>query len=152
MKQHPNIDRSGKYAVVRYRGGAQNEEIVDDHFQEPTRIRIGVGEVPRGIDEALYQMEIGETRTVIIPPEKAYGHHDPAGVHFFQRSTFPNGKEIHIGFTGKWRNPITQRFIPAICTKETEDYVQIDFNHPLAGKTLQYEISLIDIEDYEVRA
>ena len=148
MSQRPNIDRSGQYAVVRYRGGARGEKIVDDCFQEPTRIRIGVGEVPRGIDEVLYEMAEGETRTVTIPPEKAYGQHDPAGVHIFQRSAFPNGADIHEGFVGKWLNPISQQYIPAICARETEDFVQIDFNHPLAGKPLEYEIQLVRIEEY----
>lgn len=140
--------RSGKWALVRYVGGVIGEPPADDQSHgDPVRIRIGTGEVPRGIDEALYDMEVGETRTVVVPPEKAYGEHDPAGVQIFQRSAFPNGDEIREGFTGRWLNPMSQRYIPAICTKATKDYLEIDFNHPFAGKTLEYRIELVDIVD-----
>lgn len=108
---------------------------------------MGVGDVPRGIDEALYSMEIGEKRLAAIPPEKAYGQHDPAGVRVFPRSAFPNGENLEEGFVGRWRNPISRQEIPAIVTKATKDFVQVDFNHPLAGKTLEYELELVAIED-----
>lgn len=143
----PNIERSGKVAHVRYRGGVQGEPFEDICWDEPTTIRMGTGAVVRGIDEALYDMGIGERRIVVLPPEKAYGEHDPAGVQIFQRNAFPNGDEIYEGYTGSWMNPVSQQRIPAICTKATEDYLQIDFNHPYAGKTLEYEIELIDITD-----
>ena len=108
---------------------------------------MGVGEVIRGIDEALYDMEIGEVRTIVLPPEKAYGEHDPAGVQRFLRRDFPNGDDIYEGFVGSWVNPVSQRRIPAICTKATKDFIQVDFNHPFAGKTLEYEIELLGIGD-----
>lgn len=91
----PNTERSGKMAHVRYRGGVQGQPPEDVCWEEPTTIRMGVGEVIRGIDEALYDMQVGETRTVVLPPEKAYGEHDPAGVQRFLRRDFPNGDEIY---------------------------------------------------------
>lgn len=48
---------------------------------------------------------------------------------------------------GSWVNPVSRRRIPAICTKTTEDFIQVDFNHPFAGKTLEYEIELLSITD-----
>ncbi len=143
----PNIERSGKVAHVRYRGGVQGEPPEDTCWDEPTEIRMGTGAVIRGIDEALYDMELGETRTVVLTPDKAYGDHDPAGVQIFPRSAFPNGAEIYEGYTGSWMNPLSHQRIPAICTKATEDFVQIDFNHPYAGKTLEYEIELLEVTD-----
>lgn len=143
----PNTERSGKMAHVRYRGGVQGQPPEDVCWEEPTTIRMGVGEVIRGIDEALYDMQVGETRTVVLPPEKAYGEHDPAGVQRFLRRDFPNGDEIYEGFVGSWVNPVSRRRIPAICTKTTEDFIQVDFNHPFAGKTLEYEIELLSIID-----
>ena len=54
----PNTERSGKVAHVRYRGGVQGRPPEDVCWEEPTTIRMGVGEVIRGIDEALYEMEL----------------------------------------------------------------------------------------------
>ena len=93
--------RLGKYALIRYKGGAVGEALADDHWDgEPDRVRIGYCEVPNGIDDALFEMEIGERGTLLIPPAKAY-----------------------------------------------DDYVKLDYNHPLAGKTLEYQIELVDVVD-----
>lgn len=143
----PNVERSGKVAHVRYRGGIKGQEPEDVCWDAPTTIRMGVGEVIRGIDEALYDMEIGETRTVTIEPDKGYGEHDPAGEQIFLRSDLEGGADIKEGQVGSWLNPLSQQRIPAICTKATQDYVQIDVNHPYAGKTLEYEIELLDVTD-----
>lgn len=142
--------RSGKTALVRYKGralGGSCAAIEDLSGSDPVKICIGVGQVPRGIDEALYDMEIGEQRTIAIPPEKGYGKHDPAGVRLYQRASFPNGDDLYEGYVGRWKNPLSGQFIPAVCTKATKDYVSIDFNHPLAGKRLEYWIELVDILD-----
>lgn len=144
---HPNPERSGRYAHVRYRGGILGEEPEDIRWDEPAVIRMGTGNVIRGIDEVLYDMAVGESRTVVIPPEKAYGDHDPEGVRRYLRSDFPNGYEIGEGYVGSWVNPVSRAKLPCVVTKATQDYLQIDFNHPFAGKTLEYELELLAITE-----
>ncbi len=140
--------RFGKYALIRYRGGAVGEEIVDDHFEgEPERIRLGYNEIPMGIDDALFEMAIGETKTIVVPPEKAYGDHDPAGVQVRMRRDVSDGESLHVGSVLGWRSPITKQMLPVRVVEATKDYVKLDYNHPLAGKSLQYEIQLVDIVD-----
>ncbi|MDR2672734.1 MAG: FKBP-type peptidyl-prolyl cis-trans isomerase [Coriobacteriales bacterium] len=141
-------ERSGKCALVRYKGGAAGEEPVEDHTgAEPERIFIGTGAVPPGIDDALYDMEIGEQRTVLIPPQKAYGFHDPQGVRVYPRSMIPAGDELEVGSIVSWVNPLNNVTLPVRVIEATDDYIKLDFNHPLAGKTLEYWLELIDIVD-----
>jgi FKBP-type peptidyl-prolyl cis-trans isomerase 2 len=141
-------ERSGKCALIRYRGGAQGEPPVEDYSTgEPQSIYIGTGSVPPGIDEALYEMEIGEQRTLLIEPHKAYGERDPEGVLVYPRTYIRNGEKLEEGTVFAWKNPASCRDIPVKVIKADEHYVQIDFNHPLAGKTLEYWIELIDIVD-----
>jgi FKBP-type peptidyl-prolyl cis-trans isomerase 2 len=141
-------ERSGKCALVRYRGGAVGEEPVEDcSAGEPERIRIGTGAVPRGIDEALYDMEIGEQRTVLIPPARAYGDYDPEGVQVYPSSLIPDGDSLKEGQIIGWKNPVNGIFIPVRVMRSEAGCVQLDFNHPLAGKTLEYWIELLDVVD-----
>lgn len=139
-------DRLGKYALVRYRGGALGEDVVEDYSTgEPQRIRIGYCEVPNGIDDLLFEMEIGDSGTVTISPDKAYGEHDPAGVQIASRSEIVDGYDLKVGDILGWRSPYTRKTLPVRVIEAYDDYVKLDYNHPLAGKTLQYWIELVDI-------
>ena len=142
------LERSGKCALVRYRGGAVGESPVEDYSTgDPQPIHIGTGAVPPGIDEALYEMEIGEQRTLIIEPYKAYGEHDANGVQVYPRTYIPNGEKLEEGSVFGWQNPASGHKLPVRVIKADEHYIQVDFNHPLAGKTLEYWIELVDIVD-----
>lgn len=140
---------NGKTALVFYRGGAKGEEALDDHSpeaqQEPERILLGSGEVPIGVSEVLYDMEVGEERTVTIPPEKGFGAHDPDGVQRYARSFIDGGDRLEEGTVFAWRHPVSGAQVPVKCIEATEDTVTIDFNHPLAGKDLEYWFRLVDV-------
>lgn len=139
---------SGKYALVHYRGGAQGEETLEDYSTgEPIEIIIGGGQVPRGFEEALYDMEIGESGTVVIPCDKAYGYHDPDGVQRYTRSFIKNGDKLEVGVIFAWEHPVSHEMVPVTCIDATESTVTIDFNHLLAGKNLEYWIELVDVLD-----
>ncbi|NTU88386.1 MAG: peptidylprolyl isomerase [Actinobacteria bacterium] len=139
---------SGKYALVRYRGGAEGEEILEDYSKgDPIGIIIGGGQVPKGIEEAFYDMEIGEKRTVVIPCDQAYGNHDPEGVQRYTRSFIKNGDKLEVGVIFAWEHPVTHKPVPVKCIEATENTVTIDFNHLLAGKNLKYWLELVDVLD-----
>lgn len=136
---------SGKIALVRYRGGAVGGEIIDECLGEPDEIIIGAGQVPRGIEEALYDMEIGEQRDVIIPAAKAYGEHDPEGVVRYLRSFLADGDDLHLGDLVAWEHPVSKQVVPVRVVDETEETLTIDFNHLLAGQDLAYWLELVAI-------
>jgi len=136
----------GKTALVRWRGGELGGEIVDDcSTGEPERVDLGAGEVPRGIEEAIYDMEIGEWRDVVIPPEKGYGAHDPAGVVKYLRSFLADGDDLHVGDLVAWKHPVSQVMVPVRVVGETDHELTIDFNHAFAGKSLSYQLELVDV-------
>jgi len=139
---------SGKRALVRYKGGAVGEEPVEDYSQgDPVEIAIGTGQVPCGVDEVLYDMAVGERRHVVIPCEKAYGRHDPEGVRRFPRSYFDQGEDIEVGSVFAWHHPVSGALVPALCTEAMKDAVVIDYNHPFAGKDLEYWFELVGVEE-----
>lgn len=141
------MQRSGHLVRVHYRGGIQGEEPVDDcSAGEPEAIRLGTGQMPMGFEEAIYDMEVGEKRSVTIPPEKAFGDYDPKGKAVYMRNQIPGGKDLKAGSVVSWRNPVSGRFIPVRVTRASQDYLEMDFNHPFAGKTLEYDIELVGVE------
>ncbi len=140
---------NGKTALVYYRGRVAGGDFIEDHSptaqEEPERILLGSGEVPRGVSEALYDLEVGEERTVVIPAERAYGVHDPAGVQRYPRSLIDGGDRLVAGDVFAWTHPVSGRPVPVRCVDATDDTVVIDFNHLLAGKDLEYWFKLVDV-------
>lgn len=141
-----HTEYNGRTALVFYKGGAVGEELVEDYTQgEPQRILLGSGEVPRGVSEVLYDMDIGEERTVVIPCERAYGPHDEQGVQRYPRSFISNGDKLETGVVFAWKHPVSGVDVPVKCIDATRDTVTIDFNHLLAGKDLKYWFKLVDV-------
>ena len=139
--------RIGKVAHVHYKGGAADGEAFDDHsFGDPERIVLGVGEIPKGMDDAFLSMEIGEERTVRIPCSLGFGERDPAGVKTYTRSFIRNGDRLKEGDVFAWSNPVSGMPIPVTVVQADASMVTIDFNHPLAGKELVYWLQLVDVE------
>ena len=139
-------ERYGKVAYIHYKGGVFGEDATDIRMDEPVRVVLGMGDVCPGIQDALFDMEVGERRILIIKPEKGYGEWDPKAVETYPRVMIPGGGDLEVGSVLGRKNPSTGLIMPVRCIDANDDYVTMDFNHPLAGKTLEYEVELVSIQ------
>ena len=138
--------RFGKHALVRYKGETVEGGFIEDHTEgDPVEFWIGHDLIPRGFEDVLYKLPVGESCTAIIPPEEAYGYPDPAGIQVVPRSKIHGGEALHVGSHLAWKSPITNQLLPVEVVAEDEGYVKLDYNHPLAGKTLKYDIELVGL-------
>jgi FKBP-type peptidyl-prolyl cis-trans isomerase 2 len=110
----------------------------------PLSFTLGMGEVIAGFDDAVDGMNIGETRTVRIPPDEAYGGRDEELTRIVGRGELPPGMALEIGQVLRARNAEggSMRLTVVAFNEET---VTLDGNHPLAGQALTFEISLVSI-------
>ncbi|WP_258085067.1 FKBP-type peptidyl-prolyl cis-trans isomerase [Thermococcus thermotolerans] len=147
---------AGDFVVFHYVGRFENGEVFDTSYEDiareneiyveereygPLGVNVGVGEIIPGLDEALIGMEIGEKKTVTIPPEKAYGMPNPELVIDVPISEF----------TSAGLEPVEGMYVMtdsgiAKIAKVGEESVTLDFNHPLAGKTLIFEVEIVDVQ------
>ncbi len=140
-------DRSGKMAYIRYRGGVLGEKKYDDRTSgDPLAVRIGAHRVPKGVENALMALPVGESCTLIIPPEEGYGQADSKLVQWYPRSVLDHGYEMKLGAMIMWHSDNGLAARPAVIVDATEDAVKIDLNHPYAGKTLEYWVELVDLK------
>ena len=93
-------------------------------------------------------MSVGETKNFVVTPEQAYGHNDPNLLREVPRNNFPTDFAFKEGMVVEMKSPQGKPF-PAQVTSFTQDAVTLDFNHPLSGKTLNFEIELVKTEDSE---
>ena len=139
-------NRNGKLAYIRYKGGILGERPMDDRMDEPLAVRIGAGRVVKGIDDALQVLEVGESVTLVIPPEEGYGDANPKLVNWYPRSMIPHGYEIKKDTMIMWESADGLAKRPVMVVDATKDAVKIDTNHPYAGRTLEYWVELVDLK------
>lgn len=138
---------AGRRARVYYKGGVTGQPACDDCSQgEPVEVVLGVGDLPKGMDDAFLDMKVGEERTIEIPSDKAYGAHDPDGVQTYPRSYQHGFENLHVGDVITWTNPASGKQIPVRVIECDSQLVTLDFNHPLAGEDLTYWLKLVSLD------
>jgi peptidylprolyl isomerase len=137
--------KNGDTVKVHYTGKLDSGEVFDSsEGAEPLAFTVGAGEVIPGFDQALLGMQIGETKSVVINPEQAYKEHDERLVQTIDRTQFNlSGAEPEVGMTIEMRTP--DGSIPLTITDLTDTTVTLDANHPLAGETLHFALTLVEI-------
>lgn len=137
--------RPGHTVRVHYTGKFETGEVFDSSQNlDPLEVSVGHGAVIQGFDQALVGMQVGEKKTVTIPPQEAYGEHRADLIQVVERSLFPKGVSLEIGaeFRGQHKKGYPMTFV----IKEIEgNEVTVDSNHFLAGKTLVFDLELVEI-------
>lgn len=108
------------------------------------------GQVIAGLDRAVQEMEVGETRTVRVPASEAYGDYDERNIQQRELRYIPNAEELPVGQTINFFGPVGQK-VPAKVLRVDDTYAYLDFNHRLAGKDLTYELTVTEILPHKTR-
>jgi peptidylprolyl isomerase len=111
----------------------------------PLEIVCGRGDTIHGLEKRILGMEAGEQKSFTIPPEEAYGPHDSSLLQRIGREELPLGVDPSVGMVIPFRSKGCE--VVAKIVDVTEDSVTADFNHPLAGTTLHYQVQIVDVED-----
>lgn len=137
----------GQNVLVHYKGTlSDGSEFDSSEGREPLQFTVGAGEVIPGFDDAVRDLEVGESKSVTIPAAEAYGERTEEAVQTFPLESFPDTPEA--GWVVELQTQDGQRVAAAIVdVNETE--ATLDFNHPLAGQDLTFEIELVEIVEEE---
>jgi len=137
--------KEGDMVKVHYTGKLDDGTVFDSSAgSEPMQFTVGTGQVISGFEEAVVGMESGESKTVRIPADKAYGPHLEEMVLIIDRSEIPADMDVEVGQQLSLQQPDGQAVMVTV-TAVSESNVTLDANHPLAGKDLTFEIELVEI-------
>lgn len=109
----------------------------------PLTVEVGAGEVIEGLEESLIGLEDGDSPTVTVPPEKAYGEWREEHVHEYDAAEFDEMVGDQTPEEGDFVQ--TQDGDLAEIVHVDDEVVRVDFNHGLAGETLEFDIDVIDV-------
>jgi FKBP-type peptidyl-prolyl cis-trans isomerase SlyD len=105
----------------------------------------GEGKIIPGLASELEGMKEGQEKTVEVSPEGAYGKEDPEAFKEISKSSLPEGLEPKAGMMLQMQGPEGQP-VPVKVAEVKDEAVVLDLNHPLAGKTLNFDIEVISVE------
>ena len=121
--------------------GRVAESTFDD---EPLTFTMGDGTLVRGLELGLYGLQPGDRQRLALHPEQAFGLHDPGKVHRLPRADFGAGIEPEPGLIVGFDTPAGEE-IPGTVLSLDADSVVVDFNHPLAGRNVIFDVEILDV-------
>ena len=137
--------KTGDRVKVRFEGYLVDGTVFGSTTdEEPFEFTIGDKNMMPGFENAVIGMQKGDTKTITLPPEDAYGPHKKELVSVMKKSGFP--QEINLEVGKRLRVRTQDGKYKMVTIKEfTEDSIVLDENDPLAGQTLTFKIELIEI-------
>ena len=137
---------------VNYTGTyPQTGEVFDSsEGRDPLTFLVGHKQMILGFEQEMLGATVGETRKFTLTPDEAYGHRDEAGIQDVQRSDFPDTVDVEqaleqgipLGAYNEEGQPMQFRIVAI-----EGDIVKIDFNHPMAGETLNFSVDVVAIRE-----
>lgn len=137
----------GKTCRTHYRGTFNDGTQFDSSYDrgEPLEFVCGAGQMIRGFDAAVADMEVGQTVDIHLMPEDAYGMPDPNAVFTIEIAQLPGSEDLEIGQQVYLSNQYGQPFPVKVAAKE-ETTITFDANHEMAGKELNFRIELVEVK------
>lgn len=134
--------------TVTYTASLETGELIEKRDEEnPATVSIGSGVLCQAVEACLFGMEPGQSRVIRVEPEDAYGEHRQELVQqiplaHFQGKLDPKPGMVLSLTVDREGEP---HKVPATITQVHEDAITVDYNHPLAGRIIVYEVSLLTI-------
>lgn len=120
-------------------------DVVDSTFEKkPATFKVGDGNLLPGFEQAIYGLKAGDKRSLSISPEQGFGQGNPQNVQVMPRSQFQD-MELSEGLLVIF-NDAANAELPGVVKAFDDNQVTIDFNHPLAGKALSFEVEIIEVK------
>jgi len=136
----------GNKVKVEYEGKLENGQVFDSSKgKEPLEFEAGAGNVIKGFDEAVLEMEEGQEKEFSIEPKDAYGEIKPELKQEIPREALPKDQEPKVGMGLMLSGPNGQQ-MPSQIMEVNDKKIVIDMNHPLAGKKLIFNIKIVGIK------
>ena len=137
----------GKTCRTHYRGTFNDGTQFDSSYDrgEPLEFVCGAGQMIRGFDAAVADMEVGQEVDVHLMPEDAYGMPDPAAVFTVEIAKLPGSEDLEAGQQVYLTNQYGQPF-PVKVAAKGETTITFDANHEMAGKELNFHIELVEVK------
>jgi FKBP-type peptidyl-prolyl cis-trans isomerase SlpA len=110
----------------------------------PTLVRLGDGSLSAAIEQNLLGLAAGDTKAFDVSAEQGYGFPNPANLHRVEKNSFPAHIKLQPGVIVAFEQ-INGQTLPGVIRTVEEEQVLVDFNHPLCGQPLFFEVEIVEV-------
>jgi FKBP-type peptidyl-prolyl cis-trans isomerase SlpA len=144
--EEPLKVRKNRRVTLHYRVSLMSGEEFDASSPDsPLQFICGRGETIPGLEKRIIGLEAGDEKEFVVPPEEAFGARDDSLLRVVSRQDLPSDLEVEVGRTVPCRDKGTEVLVRIVALHEHT--VVGDFNHPLAGQPLRYQVTIIDVDE-----
>jgi FKBP-type peptidyl-prolyl cis-trans isomerase SlyD len=137
--------QEGSIVSIEYTLQDERGKVIESNVgKEPLTYIHGAGQIVRGLEKELHGMKVGEYKKISVKPEEGYGLSDRKAIQEVLKEKIPAERQ-QVGATLMTKAP-DGRTIPMRIQEIREKTVIVDFNHPLAGKTLNFDVKVTDVK------
>ena len=137
--------KSGDTVRIHYTGTLADGSTFDSsEGRDPLEFTVGSGQIIPGLDKELPGMTVGDSKSVTIPADEAYGQTNEDAIHRVPRDVIPENIEVAVGTRLQMQTQAGQQ-VAVTVIEVTEAEVALDANHPLAGQDLTFDFELVAI-------
>jgi|TARA_B110000967_G_scaffold94941_1_gene97530 FKBP-type peptidyl-prolyl cis-trans isomerase SlpA len=134
---------TGTTVTLHFSLALEDGAVVDSNFEgKPATFSIGDGSLLPGFEETLFGLRATDAQEFLVPPEKAFGQHNEQNVQAVAMDNFIE-LEIDIGAMFSFQNGDGE--LPGVITDIVDGEVMVDFNHPLAGKNIVFQVKILGV-------
>lgn len=136
--------KSGDTVKVHYTGKLDDGTVFDSSRErDPIEFKIGAGQIIPGFEDGIVGMNVGDSKSIVIPPEDAYGPRHPGWPKQVEKERMPENYSPKVGDLLQVQGSEGD-YIRVMITEVNDEGVTLD-NHPLAGKALHFDVELVEI-------
>jgi FKBP-type peptidyl-prolyl cis-trans isomerase SlpA len=136
----------GTIVTLHFSLTLQDGEVIDSTFNdEPATFTVGDGNLLIGFEESMIGLRAGAKEVFTIAPEKGFGQHNPSNIQVITRDQFADDIQLEVGLVLSFADAQNTE-LPGVVSEFDDDNVTVDFNHPLAGKDVLFEVDIITVE------
>lgn len=139
----PKIE-TGKKVTLTYKLFVEGTLLETADTKQPFTYTHGQKQIVPGLEKGLIGLRVGDRRTIDVSPEEAYGPVNSKAYREFEKEKLPSDIPLKIGTLVEARSPEGERMLVKIKEIKAKTVI-LDFNHPLAGKKLQFQIEVLNI-------
>ena len=136
----------GTRVTLHFSVGLSGGKTIDSTFDgDPATFTVGDGNLLEGFEQSLFGLIAGDKKTFTIAPENGFGQHNPQNIQIIAREHFADDVTLEKGLVLSFSDAQNTE-LPGVVLEFDDKEVSVDFNHPLAGKDVEFSVEIITVE------
>lgn len=120
-----------------------NGTLVDESGDTPFEFEIGDGQLDPCLESCIKEAEVGRLHTFLLSPDEAFGEVYDEAIQVMSRPEFPVGMDIKVGAGVEFKTPTDEAYVGCIDKIDNDD-ITVNFNHPLAGCAVSFQVEILE--------